>query len=197
MDDDHGRSSEHPYVAHYSWPPEPQTPPDQRRLAAEERDLARASYVARWRGLRYALGIVLACASILGGALAVMSVLAAWSARGTGTTSLVLSLSPGGGQRSLTLTSAQMTTVAVAMVFLETLTVCAAGLLFAKGMHPRLWGAVAMAALIWSGAAVWASVTSRHDLLSLYTPVVWGCPVIVIAGIVQLLRAHRMRVRWG
>ena len=197
MDDDAESGREQPYVAHYAWPPAPRTAPDQQRLAAEERQLARESYLARWRGLRYALGVVLACVSIAGGAFATLGVVDAFAARTVGTTTLVLGLAPGGGETSLTLTAMQVTAVAVAMVFLEALTICAAWLLFAKRVHKRLWLAVTLAALLASGAAVWAWTTGRHDLLSLYSPMVYVCPVIVIAGLVQLLRVHRLRVRWG
>jgi hypothetical protein len=197
VDDDASNRREQPYVAHYAWPPEPRVASDRQRLAAEERQLARDSYLARWRGLFYALGVVLVCVSIAGGAFAVMAVAGALAAPTGGTTTLVLGVTPGGGQSSITLTATQAIAVAVAMVVLEALTICAAWLLFAKRLHGRFWLVVTLAALLASGAAVWAWETGRHDLLSLYSPMVYVCPVVVIAGLVQLLRAHRLRMRWG
>ena len=72
------------------------TGPSAPRRRREE--LARANYVARWRGLRYALGVVLACVSIAGGAFAVLAVAGALAARTSGTTTLVLGVTPGGGR---------------------------------------------------------------------------------------------------
>ena len=197
MDDDASSGREQPHVAHYAWPPEPRTAPDPQRRAAEERELARANYVARWRGLRYALGVVLACVSIAGGAFAVLAVAGALAARTSGTTTLVLGVTPGGGQSSLTLTATQAIAVATAMVLLEAVIICAAWLLFAKHLHERFWLVVTLAALLATGAAIWARATARLDLLSLYSPMVYVCPVIVVAGLLQLLRAHRLRLRWG
>jgi len=197
INDDASHDRDQPYVAHYAWPPEPRRAPSRQRVASEERELARKSYVARWRGLRYALGVVLACVSIAGGAFTVMAIAGALAARTAGTTTLILAIAPSGSERSLTLTATQVIAVAVAMVLLEAVTVCAAWLLFAKRLHGRSWLVVTLAALLLSGAAVWAWETGRHDLLSLYSPIIYVCPVIVIAGLVQLSRAHRLRVRWG
>jgi hypothetical protein len=197
VDDDASNGREQPHVAHYAWPPEPRTAPDLQRRAAEERELAWANYVARWRGLRYALGVVLACVSIAGGAFAALAVAGALAARTRGTATLVLGVTPGGGQSSLTLTATQAIAVAVAMVLLEAVIICAAWLLFAKRLHEHFWLVVSLAALLAAGAAVWARATARLDLLSLYSPMVYVCPVIVVAGLLQLLRAHRLRIRWG
>jgi hypothetical protein len=191
------RDRDQPYVAHYSWPAEPADEPDQERLAAEQRESARSAYLARWRGLRYIIGVVLVCVSIAGAAFAVLSVVNAFSARGAGTTTLVLSVTPGGGETTLTLTAAQAMAVAVAMVLLETLTVCAACLLFAKRLHGRFWLVVTAVALLSSGVAAWAWATGRHDPLSLFSPLFYACPIIAIAGLAQLVRTHRLRARWG
>ena len=106
-------------MAHYAWPPEPRTAPDLLRHAAQARELARADYLARWRGVRHALGVVLAFVPIAGGAFAVSAVAGALAARAGGTTTLVLGATPGGGQSSLTLTARQAIAVAAAMVLLE------------------------------------------------------------------------------
>ena len=198
MDDDASSGREQPHVAHYAWPPEPRTAPDPQRRAAEERELARANYVARWRGLRYALGVVLACVSIPPAGPSRCWRSPAPSLRATrGATTLVLGVTPGGGQSSLTLTATQAIAVATAMVLLEAVIICAAWLLFAKHLHERFWLVVTLAALLATGAAIWARATARLDLLSLYSPMVYVCPVIVVAGLLQLLRAHRLRLRWG
>ncbi len=196
MNDDTEPQRDQPHVAHYAWPPAQPAPPDQEKLAAEAREVARAGYLARWHRLRYALGVVLACVSILGGVFAALSVVDALSERTNGATSLVLSLSPGGGGTVLTLSASQRVVIALAMVLLEALIVCAAGLLFAKGTHGRLWLALTLAALLASGIVVWARASAHGDVLSLFSPMFYACPAIAIAGLAQLLRAHRLRVRW-
>ena len=196
MSDDAEPQRDQPHVAHYAWPPAERPVPDQEELAAETREVARAGYLARWQRLRYALGVVLACVSILGGVFAALSVVDALSERTKGATSLVLSLSPG-GETILTLSASQRVVIALAMVLLEALIVCAAGLLFAKGTHGRLWLALTLAALLASGIVVWARASAHGDVLSLFSPMFYACPAIAIAGLAQLLRAHRLRVRWG
>ena len=73
---------------------------------------------------------------------------------------------------------------------LEALIVCAAGLLFAKGTHGRLWLALTLAALLASGIVVWSWASAHGDVLSLFSPMFYtsNCPAIAIAGLAQLLR---------
>ena len=74
---------DHPYVAHYDSPDEPderaaeEARQDAEALARAARESARQMDFARWRVLRSVAGVFLACVSIAGGAVAVMAVIAA------------------------------------------------------------------------------------------------------------------------
>ena len=62
---------DHPYVAHYDEPDEPDDEGarrDAEALAQAARDSARQMDFARWRVLRTVAGVFLACVSIAGGA---------------------------------------------------------------------------------------------------------------------------------
>ena len=187
---------DHPYVAHYDSPDEPDDEElrrDAQALAQAERDSARQMAFARWRVLRYVAGVFLACVSIAGGAVAVMAVIAALTP-GTGPLSLVTGID-GDGVRSATLTSAQMLMLAGAMVALEVVLIWAATLLFSRGLHPGQWVAVGvMAAASTAGIALGAGGVFDS---AVNWPYFVAFPLIVVASLLESLRIRRLRARWG
>src|SRR5450759_5592659 len=87
---------DHPYVAHYDSPDEPddeEARRDAEALAQAERDSARQMDFGRWRALRYLAGVFLACVSIAGGAVAVLALIAALTS-GTDPVNLVTDIEP-------------------------------------------------------------------------------------------------------
>jgi len=193
MPDDVDQSIDHPYVAHYGWPDEHQTAPGRTERDDVERQLAIDDYLSRWRAPRYALGVLLACVSLGGGVYAAFAIAAAVSG---GTASLVLNWTTA-GQTSITLSGMQMTAVAVAMVALELLIVGAALLLFAKRTRRLLWLVVTIGAAIATAAFLVAWATQRQALLSLFSPISYAGPVILVAGLWHVHRAYGFRNRWG
>ena len=190
MSNEPGGGADQPYVAHYSWPDQPPPVPksDQGDV---ERQAAIEVYLGRWRTLRYAVGVVFACMSLGGGVYAVLAIAAAWSG---GTSHVFLD---SGGPDSITLSGPQMTAVAITMVALEVLLVSAALLLFAKRAHRHLWLVVTVAAAAATGALLAAAATDQQALLSLFSPISYCGPLILVAGICHLIRAYRFQKRWG
>ena len=187
---------DHPYVAHYDEPDEPDDEGarrDAEALAQAARDSARQMDFARWRVLRTVAGVFLACVSIAGGAVAVMAVIAALTAR-TGPVSLVTGLD-GDSVQSVTLTSVQMLMFAGALVALEVVLIWAATLLFSKGLHPVQWVAVGvMAAASTAGIALGAGGVFDS---AVNWPYFVAFPLIVVASLLESLRIRRLRARWG
>ncbi len=187
---------DHPYVAHYDEPDEPDDEGarhDAEALAQAARDSARQMDFARWRVLRTVAGVFLACVSIAGGAVAVMAVIAALTAR-TGPVSLVTGLD-GDSVQSVTLTSVQMLMFAGALVALEVVLIWAATLLFSRALHPGQWVAVGvMAAASTVGIAL-----GGGDIFTkaVNWPYLVAFPLIVGASLLELLRIRRLRARWG
>lgn len=193
--DSEGRQ-EHPYVAHYDSPDEPdgeEARRDAEVLARAERDSRRQRDFARWRALRYIAGVFLACVSIAGGAVAVMAVIAALTS-GTGPVHLVTDVD-GSGVRSATLTSGQLSMLAGAIAALEIVLIWAATLLFSRGLHPAQWVAVGvMAAASTVGVALGAgSIFSG----AVDWPYLVAFPLIVVASLLESLRIRGLRARWN
>jgi len=190
---------DHLYAAHYDEQHEPDAldVEDARRdaqaLKQAERDSARQLDFARGRVLRYVAGVFLACVSIAGGAVAVLSVIAAVTS-GAGPVDLVTSIE-GDSVRSVTLTSRQMLLFAGAIVALEVVLIWAATLLFSKGLHPRQWVAVGLMAAA-STAGVVLGAGGILDSASNW-PYVVAFPLIVVAALLESLRIRRLRARWG
>lgn len=187
---------DHPYVAHYDSPDEPDVEEERRdaaALARAGRDSARQMDFARWRALRYVAGVFLACVSIAGGAVAVLAVIAALGS-GTGPVSLVTDIE-GSAARTVTLSSGQLLMLAGAIVALEVVLIWAATLLFSRGLHPGQWVAVGvMAASSTVGVAlgaggVFVSATNW--------PYLAAFPLIVVSSLLESLRIRRLRARWG
>ena len=187
---------DHPHVAHYDSPDEPdddETRRDAEALAQAERDSRRQMDFARWRPLRYLAGVFLACVSLAGGAVAVMAMVAALTS-GTGPVRLVTDVDAS-GVSSATLTRGQLFMLAGAIAALEIVLIWAATLLFSKGLHPAQWVAVGVLAAastaavalgaggIFSGAVDW--------------PYLVAFPLIVVAALLESLRIRRLRARWG
>ena len=190
---------DHPYVAHYDEPDEPNAldVEDARRdaqaLAQAERDSARQMDFARRRVPRTVAGVFLACVSIAGGAIAVMAVIAALTAR-TGPVSLVTGFD-GDSVQSVTLTSAQMLMFAGALVALEVVLIWAATLLFSRGLHPGQWVAVGVMA---AASTVGIALGGGEIFISAVNwPYLVAFPLIVLASLLELLRIRRLRARWG
>jgi len=187
---------DHPYVAHYDEPDEPDDEGarrDAEALAQAARDSARQMDFARWRVLRTVAGVFLACVSIAGGAVAVMAVIAALTAR-TGPVSLVTGFD-GDSVQSVTLTSAQMLMFAGALVALEVVLIWAATLLFSRGLHPGQWVAVGVMA---AASTVGIALGGGEIFISAVNwPYLVAFPLIVLASLLELLRIRRLRARWG
>ncbi len=161
-------SQRHPYVAHYDEPDVPDATEaaearrDAEALARAERESARQMDFARWRAIRYVAGVYLACVSIAGGAVAVMSAIAALTS-GPGPVSLVTTIDASGA-RSETLSSGQLYLLAAVLLVLEVVLIWAAVLLFSPRLHPGQWVAVGFMAAA-STAAVVAAQGARQRVL--------------------------------
>ena len=188
--------ADHPYVAHYDEPDEPDRDRDRRdaeALAQAERDSARLMDFARGRVLRALAGVFLACVSIAGGAVAVMAVVAALAA-GSGPVNLVTDIESS-GVATTTVTSGQLLTIAGVLVALEVLLIWAAMLLFSRRLQPTQWIIVGVLA---ATAAV--ALFLRAGSSSIGTtewPYLAAFPLIVVAAVLELLRSRRLRSRWG
>ncbi len=96
-------TQDHPYVAHYDEPDVPDATDaaearrDAEALAQADRESARQMDFARWRAFRYVAGLLLACLSIAGGAVAVMSAIAALTS-GSGPVNLVTTIDASGAR---------------------------------------------------------------------------------------------------
>ena len=187
---------DHPYVAHYDEPDEPDDEGARRdavALAQAERDSARQMDYARWRALRYLAGVFLACVSIAGGAVAVMAVIAALTS-GSGPVSPVTGFD-GSSLRTATLTRGQLFMLAGAIVALEVVLIWAATLLFSKGLHPVQWvavGVMAASSTVGVGLGAVGIFVSAGDW-----PYLVAFPLIVVASLLESLRIRRLRARWG
>ena len=194
-------SQDHPYVAHYDEPDVPDAADaagarrDAVALAQADRESARQMDFARWRAPRYVAGVLLACLSIAGGAVAVMSALAALTA-GSGPVNLVTTIDASGA-RSETLSSGQLYLLAGVIVALEVVLVWAAILLFSRRLHPGQWVAVGFMAAA-STAAVVVALSSGSVLLGgTEWPYIVAFPLIVVAAVLEFVRIRRLRARWG
>lgn len=187
---------DHPYVAHYDSPDEPDDEEARRAaeaLAQAERDSARQIDFARWRALRYLAGVFLACVSIAGGAVAVLAVIAALMS-GTGPVSFVTDIEAS-GVRSATLTSGQLFMLVGAILALEVVLIWAATLLFSRGLHPGQWVAVGVMA---AASTVGVALGAGGIFISAGNwPYLVAFPLIVMASLLELLRIRRLRGRWG
>lgn len=186
------------YVAHYDEPDEPD-PEEARRdaegLARAERESARQMDFARWRAPRYIAGFLLSCLSITGGAVAVMSVIAALTA-GSGPVSLVTTIDASGA-RSETLSSGQLYLLAGVIVALEVVLIWAAILLFSKRLHPGQWVAVGFMAAASTASVVVALNDGSVSLGGTEWPYLVAFPLIVVAAVLEFVRIRRLRARWG
>ena len=192
---------DHPYVAHYDEPDVPDAADaagarrDAVALAQADRESARQMDFARWRAPRYVAGVLLACVSIAGGAVAVMTVIAALTA-GSGPVSLVTTIDASGA-RSATLSAGQLYLLAGVIVALEVVLVWAAILLFSKQLHPGQWVAVGFMAAASTAAVLVAASADSVSLGGTEWPYVVAFPLVVVAAVLELLRARRLRARWG
>lgn len=187
---------DHPYVAHYDSPDEPddeEARRDAEALAQAECDSLRQMDFARWRALRYLAGVFLACVSIAGGAVAVLAVIAALTS-GTGPVNLVTDIEQS-GVRSATLTSGQLFMLAGAIVALEVVLIWAATLLFSRGLHPGQWVAVGVMA---AASTVGVALGAGGIFISAGNwPYLVAFPLIVVAALLESLRIRGLRARWG
>ncbi|HEY5388476.1 MAG TPA: hypothetical protein VIL79_11310 [Thermoleophilia bacterium] len=186
---------DHLYVAHYDEPDEPdegEARRDAEAFAQAERDSARQMDFARWRVLRYLAGVFLSCVSIAGGAVAVLAAIAALTP-GTGPVSLVTDIE-GSSAQSVTLTSAQLFMLTGAIVALEAVLIWAATLLFSRGLHPGQWVAVGVMA---ASSTVAVALGGGVFISAVNWPYLVAFPLIVVAALLELLRARRLRARWG
>lgn len=187
---------DHPYVAHYDGPDEPDAEADRRdaeALAQAAHDSARQLDFARWRALRYVAGIFLACASIAGGAVALLAVVMLLGS-GTGPLDLVTAIDES-GERTVSLTNGQWLMLVGVLVALEVVLIWAATLLFSKGLHPGQWVAVGVLA-----AASTVGVLVGGSSLSVSAadwPYLAAFPLIVVAALLESLRIRGLRARWG
>ena len=194
-------TQDHPYVAHYDEPDVPDAADaagarrDAVALAQADRESARQMDFARWRAPRYVAGVLLACVSIAGGAVAVMTVIAALTA-GSGPVSLVTTIDASGA-RSATLSAGQLYLLAGVIVALEVVLVWAAILLFSKQLHPGQWVAVGFMAAASTAAVLVAASADSVSLGGTEWPYVVAFPLVVVAAVLELLRARRLRARWG
>ena len=194
-------TQDHPYVAHYDEPDVPDAADaaearrDAEALAQADRESARQMDFARWRAPRYVAGVLLACVSIAGGAVAVMTVIAALTA-GSGPVSLVTTIDASGA-RSATLSAGQLYLLAGVIVALEVVLVWAAILLFSKQLHPGQWVAVGFMAAASTAAVLVAASADSVSLGGTEWPYVVAFPLVVVAAVLELLRARRLRARWG
>jgi len=187
---------DHLYVAHYDDPDAPddqKTRRDAEALRLAERESARQMDFARWRALRYLVGVFLACVSIAGGAVAVLAVIAALGS-GTGPVSLVTDVDES-GVHSATLESGQLLLLAGAIVALEVVLIWAAALLFSRELHPGQWVVVGlMAAASTAGVALGGG---DFFIRAINWPYLVAFPLIVVAALLELSRSRRLRARWG
>jgi hypothetical protein len=194
------QGDDHPHVAHYQWPPATadaqRTRRDAEVLARAERESARQRDFARWRVPRYAVAVALVCLSIAGGATAVIATIVAIADSGQETVDLVVGVDAEGAvTRSITL--GQLYLFVGAIIALEVLLVCAAALLFAQALHSAAWTVVTVSAAIASGLLLWGVTSGMWWSTSAEYPYVAAFPVIVVAGLLELWRARRLRRRWG
>jgi hypothetical protein len=186
----------HPHVAHYD---EPDLPDDEgarhdaEALAQAERDSSRQADFARWRAVRYVVGVFLACVSIAGGAVALVAVIAALTS-GAGPVDLVTGIE-GSGVDHATLASGQLFLLAGALVALEVVLVWAATLLFSRGLHPGQWVAVGVMAA--SSTVVIALRAHSIFINASDWPYFVAFPLIVVASLFESLRIRGLRARWG
>lgn len=196
MSDESTEKQDHPYLAHYDEPDERDADEarcDAETLAQADRDSARQMDFARGRVPHYIAGFFLACVSIAGGAVAVLTVIAALTS-GTGPVSLVTGID-GDSVRSETLTSAQMLMLAGAIVALEVVLIWAAMLLFSRGLHPGQWVTVGVMA---AASTVGVTLGFGEFLVSAVNwPYLVAFPLIVVAALLESLRIRRLRGRWG
>jgi hypothetical protein len=194
-------SQSHPYVAHYDEPDVPDAADaaearrDAEALARADRESARTRDFARGHALRFIAGVFLACVSIAGGAVAALSVVAAVSG-GTGPVDLVTSYEDG-AVASTTLTAGQMYLVAGALVALEVVLIWAAVLLFSRQLHPGQWVAVGFMAAASTASVIVALRVGDVSFGGSEWPYLAAFPLIVVAAILELFRARRLRARWG
>jgi hypothetical protein len=192
---------DHPYVAHYDEPDVPdavdaaEARRDAQALAQADLESARRTDFDRWRALRFVAGVLLACVSIAGGAVAALAVVAALNG-GTGPVTLVTDLEAG-GVKSTTLTAGQMFMVAGALVALEVVLIWAAILLFSRRLHPGQWVAVGFLAAASTASVVVAVRAGNASFRGSEWPYLVAFPLIVVAAVLELLRARRLRARWG
>jgi hypothetical protein len=189
---------DHPYVAHYDSPDEPDSEEarrDAEALAQAERDSARQMDFARWRVLRYLAGVFLACVSIAGGAVAVIAAIAALTS-GPGPVNLVTTIDASGA-RSETLSSGELYLLAGVIVALEVVLIWAAVLLFSTQLHPGQWVAVGFMAAASTAALVVALSAGSVFLGSTEWPYIVAFPLIVVAAVLEFARIRRLRARWG
>ena len=188
---------DHPYVAHYDEPDVPdvaETQRDAAALAQADRDSARQMDFARWRVPRSSAGLLLASVSIAGGAVAVMSVIAALTS-GPGPVDLVTTIDASGAG-SETLSAGQLCLLAGVLVALEVVLIWAATLLFSRRLHPGQWVAVGFMAAASTAAVVVALSAGGVSLGGTEWPYIVAFPLIVVASVLELLRIRRLRARW-
>jgi hypothetical protein len=188
---------DHPYVAHYDEPDVPdvaETQRDAAALAQADGDSARQMDFARWRVPRSIAGLLLACVSIAGGAVAVMSVIAALTS-GPGPVDLVTTIDASGAG-SETLSAGQLYLLAGVLVALEVVLIWAATLLFSRRLHPGQWVAVGFMAAASTAAVVVALSAGGVSLGGTEWPYIVAFPLIVVASVLELLRIRRLRARW-
>jgi len=98
---------------------------------------------------------------------------------------------------STTLTAGQLYMVAGVLVALEVVLIWAAVLLFSRRIHPGQWVAVGFMGAASTVAVLVAVRAGEVSFGGSEWPYLAAFPLIVVAAVLELLRARRLRARWG
>jgi hypothetical protein len=159
------------------------------------RESVRRADFARWRTVRWAAAVALACLSIAGGAVALLAVLAA--ATTSGDTVQIVTGIDAAGPTEKTITVAQLYMAVAGIVVMEAVLLWAALLLFTQRLHPAQWAAVLVLAAATSAFFAWAMIARGLDVPGADLPYLIAFPCICAAALLELVRARRLRAAWG
>jgi len=162
---------------------------------AAERESARQADFARWRTMRWAAALALACLSIAGGAVALLAVLVA--ATSTGDTVQIVTGVDAAGPTEKTIAVIQLYMAVAGIVVMEVVLVWAALLLFARRLHPAQWAAVLVLSAATTSFFAWAVFSRGLDVPAGNLPYVLAFPCICVAALLELARIRRLRAAWG
>ena len=181
----------------YDWSRVPGVDDEHAREVAQaaERESARQADLARWRAIRWAAALALACLSIAGGAVALLAVLAA--ATTTGDTVQIVTGIDAAGPTEKTIAVTQLYMAVAGIVVMEAVLVWAALLLFAHRLHPAQWVAVLVLAAATSAFFVWAILARGLEVQAVDLPYLLAFPCICAAALLELARTRRLRAAWG